>query len=60
MKTFAELEKHDFFTLQGDFGEVELMKINTLEAICIVSCNGTYQKGKIYCIQFDQICIKTC
>ncbi len=59
MKTFAELNKHDFFLLQGDCGIVEMVKIDSIRGLCITSCNGTYQKGTAYCIQLDQKVIKT-
>ena len=59
MKTFAQLEIHDFFIIQGDCGMVELMKLNAIEAMCINSCNGTYQKGTRYAINWDEQVIKT-
>jgi len=60
MKTFANINKYDFFLLQGDCGIVEMMKVNGLEAVCIDSCNGTYQRAQHYAIQPDQEVNLTC
>lgn len=57
--TFAMLERYDFFTIDGACGKAEFMKINTIQAICISSCNGTYQKAMQYTVQWEERVTKT-
>jgi len=56
---FNDICIYDFFIIPGFFGEVELMKINEIEGICINSKNGTYQRGVRYAIERDTEIIKT-
>lgn len=60
MENYINLNYLDFFKIQADCGEAEFMKLSNIhESICITSCNGTYEKGKVYYFQFDQKVIKT-